>query len=187
MNNMTVPEALHFYRQNLNSIGSFVQQWKPIELVLPGGVRRPSSTMEIVSALQRIGNARKWIGKLLGHVGEKAYAGRSTRAADIPPMTDEGTTLRSWTKKTHLEDVQDIRDQIEARIVSIETIRLRRVDENRLPASQTPTMSREEDIAWMQVYVHLVEAKMFLGDELGRLRDEANAGGQSPFTAHQNG
>ena len=125
--------------------------------------------------------AKGWLGKLLGELGEQTpYAndGKRKDVNDIEPATDvkfQWISYDDWLFqtesiiRTHIEKVDYLREVIQQEIVNI--INYPQFGGVSGIDVKSP---REASIARTNVYNHLTEAKMWLGFELQRLKENNN-------------
>lgn len=123
--------------------------------------------------------AKAWLGKVLGKLNVPTpYANDGNRktVADIEPTADVSATIPlptliidksngeeddlPWTKRSHIEKIDWIREEVgglQKKIVDLDL----------------GSRDRELSIARTNVYNYLCESRFYLGFELGRLKDES--------------
>lgn len=127
----------------------------------------------VTAAASSILMAKAWTGKLLGELGSATpYKNDGNRASvkDIEP-TDAQAEASNWDED--LNYVQRI-DQLRERIADF-SYKLKEMDLREL------NPSREAAICRTEIWTYLVEARMHLGFELGRIR-EVNHKAKNPAT-----
>jgi len=118
-------------------------------------------TKQLLSAKDNLLFAKAWLGKMLGAMGvESPYKNDGTRKAiqDIEPVADEfkgGIILPE--DLSHIGAVDWIRQQIATKVADVEMI-------------GTEKGGRKASVLKEQAYVHLCEARFWLGFELERIK-----------------
>ena len=161
------------------------------------GMRRPIpnedywvKSKEIEESVKSLLLSKAWLGKLLGEIGsDNPYSSGKKEVEDIEPTADvagyvktntvigakdpEGNIItlnndKTYSNKSHIEKVDWLRSELQGVI-----------DELSFRKGRTLNGINEEWFnynAWNatnMAYNHLCEAKMWLGFEFGRIRDEA--------------
>lgn len=116
--------------------------------------------------------AKGWLGELLGELGEQTpYQNDGKRkdvndiekTVDIFPLKGFIDELGGdWHQRTHIEKVDYLRQRIKQEIKLVIDMKFENVTTREIAISRT------------NVYNHLVEAKMWLGFELQRLKENNN-------------
>jgi len=127
------------------------------------------NSKEIEKVVDSLYLAKAWLGKILGELGETTpYAndGQRKTVKDIEPTADQQWNLEKnevwntayeWSKKSHIEKVDWLREQIKDII------------------DNTEDFSETIDYIELEqgfVYKYLCEARFWLGFELERLKNE---------------
>lgn len=162
-------EQLNQLRVDIDGIAQLVYDLQPhkqelsIIRVVPfaiGGYE--VQTFQLYEAHKSLLLAKAWIGKLLGTLGSTSpYTndGKRNSVADIEP-TDARAGIINWdTNLNHIQKVDKLRQFIEDTITRV--------------GSLSAFESRESNICRTQIFIHLVESKLHLGFELGRIHDNA--------------
>ena len=126
-----------------------------------------TKSTQLIDATKSLLLAKAWIGKLLGELGGTSpykNDGARTDVASIEPTDARATigmTELSSDGDNHIMKVDRLRQLISKPVDEVVAI--------------NPLASREASIARTQVWIHLTEARLHLGFELGRIREEADA------------
>jgi hypothetical protein len=132
-------------------------------------VMKPSHiTKQLLEAHDHLFIAKAWLGKMLGAMGaESPYKNDGTRKGiqDIEPVAEkfEGGVILP-EDLSHIGAVDWIREQIGTKIEDVEKI-------------GTEKGGRKASVLKEQAYVHLCEARFWLGFELQRIRETEHSNG----------
>lgn len=133
-----------------------------------GSVVGKWNSQEIEESVKSLLLAKAWLGKLLGELGDSnPYSTGKKTVEDIEPTADVNNEVPFGDKigdtpfrnKSHIEKVDWLRGEIQEVIDEINSPEILHNIDNGL--------------YWNYTYKHLCEAKMWLGLELGRVRDES--------------
>ena len=134
---------------------------------------------EIEDAAKSLLLAKAWLGKLLGELGsENPYSSGKKTVEDIEPTADTGrdyigdvpnmgtaisrkytlSTVAELQRMNHIEKVDWLRSEIQSVIDEINSPEILHNIDNGL--------------TWNNTYTHLCEAKMWLGQEFARIKQE---------------
>ena len=152
-------------RVRIDGLHQLTKELKPIADWIDGAYIEPfeqySNSNEIEESVKSLILAKAWLGKLLGELGsENPYSSGKKEVKDIEPTAD--TSDRdvkaiydgSWSNESHIERVDWLRSEIQKVIDEVVIIE--------------PNTS----IARLNAYNHLCEAKMWLGFEFARIKQE---------------
>jgi hypothetical protein len=129
---------------------------------------------ETLSCRKSLYLAKAWAGKLLGELGDPTpykNDGERKDVADIEPTdaqtskTEAWAHAQLWEYKNHIEKVDWLHQAIQEKIDVVKFI-----DSNKFP---TPLDTREKAISRTQIWTHLIEARLHLGFELERIRENS--------------
>lgn len=107
--------------------------------------------------------AKAWLGKLLGEIGEQSPYGNDYKTKeDIQPTADVAVTVDSpyYDQMGYIEKVLHLRELIQDLAEEVKEL------------SPAITDSREKSICRTNAWNYLSEAKMHLGFELQRIKNE---------------
>ncbi len=167
-------ESIKNLRIQIDGLAQLTKELKPLRLTpkeleamgKPEGWAA-SNTKEINKAYDSLILAKAWLGKVLGELGtENPYGSGYKTVEDIVPTQDVareedlhggGYEWGLYQDMNHIEKVDWLRCSIEDIIQEIIKLDLKG--------------SRELAIARSNSYTHLCESKIYLGLELGRIRD----------------
>ena len=149
-------------------------------IVLANTVYKLPSSRELSASRTSLQKAMMWIGTYMkfAELGDNPYAkhdGNRETVKDIDPMfdataetfskeiMDKGVIYTSDQMRTYL---QEQLDAIIVYMTSTEGL-------SELEANYTPAQVVHTSLCLTNIYTNLTEARMWLGMELGRIRDEA--------------
>lgn len=137
----------------------------------------PRRSRELNITITKLQEGKMWLGKLLQGLGaENPYPSSMDSSnetieppADIAPNKDKKYIFNFLEPRSHIKSVKQLRQWIEdiisSDIFSNKTIN--NIDRVAEKSGRLLIMS-----SWLNAYSYLVEAKMWLGMELGRIREE---------------
>lgn len=159
-------EHLDELRLSIDSISQMVINLRPPEC------EEGKTSFELYEVNKSLLLAKAWAGKLQGELGGTSpykNDGNRQSVADIEPTyahvdSKDWAEKNSWKELNHVQQVDQLRQTIQ--------IYVEQVGEWwKVLSKEQGYPSREASICRTQIWVHLVEARLHLGFELGRLRD----------------
>lgn len=163
-------------KRNGESIEDFTKRCKEENL----GNQIYSQIGNLTKAKNSLYLAKGWLGKLLGELGtENPYGSGYKTKEDIRPTADvkdlseldtdwQFDTIK-WTDSNSIERLDWLRSSIEEVCKQVKYIDK---ETNELEKPTNWLNTREKNICRTNSWTYLCEAKMWLGFELGRIRDE---------------
>lgn len=159
-------------RFDIDALYQLTRPLKPIEAgEYQWPVLYPQPTKELDEVCKSLLLAKAWCGKLMGELGGTSpykNDGNRKSVGDIEPTDSQAEHLEnvighflanrknSWSDKNHVEKIDKLRELVD--YVSDKFIK---------------NYSTCESILITIIFMHIQEAKLWLGFELGRVRDEA--------------
>lgn len=127
-----------------------------------------SDSDEIKQAWRHLQLAKAWMGKTKGILGDPSPYTPAETVATIPPTNAVANIQLTTPSGDHLADVNYLRGKIDALINK----QVKRYDNGDLFPSKDNRISLYQVItSTVQIWVHLNNASIFLGLELGRIRE----------------
>lgn len=169
-------------RIKIDGLSQLVKELKPIDALWGNNeVPEDAAFRHIMITSKAINKAadslllsKAWLGKVLAELGtENPYKSGYTSKDDIKPTADTANFKDkisiinevNYLDMNHIEKVDFIRTEIEKCIQVIVDMDFTKSDANVLP-------TKERAIARINAYSHLCEAKLWLGFELARIKNE---------------
>lgn len=164
-------EEIKELRVSIDGLAQLVKPMVVVQGVDIHGVKLKFQSIEIGETYKSLILAKAWLGKVLQELGESTpYANDGSRKSveDIEPVADKATNLfeisnfleywgKDFNNLFHIEKVDWLRCSVEDLIQEVIKLDLKG--------------TRELAIARTNSYTHLCESKIYLGLELGRIRD----------------
>lgn len=154
-------EELNTLRVDIDAISQLTKD------LTPDGFEEDETSNELYATHTSLLLGKAWIGKLLGTMGGTSpylNDGHRKEVKDIEPTDARATMLGEFKLEgTHTEKVDTLRQYVQTAINKLEA----------LDKDFKFNLDRNGAICRTQVWVHLTEARLHLGFELGRVREEA--------------